>query len=133
MGLGALKSRDYYKARDASRFIGVDAQALSRITGTVLVLLDQPASKRNLKKKKNWKGRNTKKSGEISEEGTKSEETSESVSSDEFEMNGKPRNENIGLSLKFNKRNLEVRGYTRKIDGEWQYSKKTINLVKGKT
>jgi hypothetical protein len=39
---------------------------------------------------------------------------------------------NVGLDLKFNKKNLEVRGYTSKRDGAWFYSKKAIDLVNGK-
>lgn len=37
---------------------------------------------------------------------------------------------NIGLNLKFNKRNEEVPGYTRKDENTWLYSEKVITLVR---
>lgn len=36
---------------------------------------------------------------------------------------------NIGLNLKFNKRNEEVPGYSRREGSIWQYSDKAIDLV----
>lgn len=35
---------------------------------------------------------------------------------------------NVGLNLKFNKRNEEIPGYTKK-DGAWLYSQKAIDLL----
>ncbi|KAG7212279.1 hypothetical protein KM043_012607 [Ampulex compressa] len=37
---------------------------------------------------------------------------------------------NIGLNLKFTKKNKETFGYTRKENGQWLYSVKTINLIR---
>ncbi|XP_050547911.1 5'-3' exoribonuclease 1-like, partial [Daktulosphaira vitifoliae] len=37
---------------------------------------------------------------------------------------------NIGMSLKFNKRNEEVIGYTKKVEKYWLYSQKTIDLLR---
>ncbi|XP_021920765.1 5'-3' exoribonuclease 1 isoform X2 [Zootermopsis nevadensis] len=36
---------------------------------------------------------------------------------------------NVGLNLKFNKRNEEIPGYTRKLGAVWQYSNKAVDLV----
>ncbi len=36
----------------------------------------------------------------------------------------RPRKLNVGLNLKFNKRNEEVPGWSRKVDNGWQYSMK---------
>ncbi|XP_033221729.1 5'-3' exoribonuclease 1 isoform X2 [Belonocnema kinseyi] len=38
---------------------------------------------------------------------------------------------NVGLNLKFNKRNEEVPGFTRKENGQWLYSTKAIDLLRG--
>lgn len=37
---------------------------------------------------------------------------------------------NIGLNLKFNKRNEEIPGYTKKINNTWYYSDKVVNVMK---
>ncbi|PSN30434.1 5'-3' exoribonuclease 1, partial [Blattella germanica] len=37
---------------------------------------------------------------------------------------------NVGLNLKFNKRNEEIPGYTRKDGSVWQYSNKAVELVR---
>lgn len=37
---------------------------------------------------------------------------------------------NIGLNLKLNKKNEEIPGYTKKVDGQWLYSYKSVQLVK---
>ncbi|EZA57402.1 hypothetical protein DMN91_008681 [Ooceraea biroi] len=37
---------------------------------------------------------------------------------------------NIGLNLKFNKKNEEVPGYTRKENGQWLYSTKAVDLIR---
>lgn len=37
---------------------------------------------------------------------------------------------NIGLDLKFNKKNQETPGYTKKIDGVWYYTSKAVDLVR---
>ncbi|XP_029050758.1 5'-3' exoribonuclease 1 [Osmia bicornis bicornis] len=37
---------------------------------------------------------------------------------------------NIGLNLKFNKKNEEIPGYTRKENGQWFYSSKVIDLIR---
>ncbi|XP_012251889.2 5'-3' exoribonuclease 1 isoform X2 [Athalia rosae] len=36
---------------------------------------------------------------------------------------------NLGLNLKFNKKNEEVPGYTKKVNGQWLYSTKAIELI----
>ncbi|XP_076181018.1 5'-3' exoribonuclease pacman isoform X2 [Ptiloglossa arizonensis] len=48
--------------------------------------------------------------------------------SDELEQND--TRYNIGLSLKFNRKNEEVPGYTRKEYGQWLYSWKAIDLIR---
>ncbi|XP_046595171.1 5'-3' exoribonuclease 1 isoform X1 [Neodiprion lecontei] len=37
---------------------------------------------------------------------------------------------NLGLNLKFNKKNQEVPGYTKKVNGQWLYSAKAIDLIR---
>ncbi|GLV41654.1 pacman [Carabus blaptoides fortunei] len=37
---------------------------------------------------------------------------------------------NIGLNLKLNKKNEEIPGYTKKVEGQWLYSYKSVQLVK---
>ncbi|XP_020295073.1 5'-3' exoribonuclease 1 isoform X2 [Pseudomyrmex gracilis] len=37
---------------------------------------------------------------------------------------------NVGLNLKFNKKNEEVSGYTRKDNGQWLYSPKAVQLIR---
>lgn len=47
--------------------------------------------------------------------------------------NSLPKNSskmNIGLNLKLNKRNEEIPGYTKKVEGQWLYTQKSINLVR---
>lgn len=36
---------------------------------------------------------------------------------------------NVGLNLKFNKKNEEVPGYTKKVGNEWMYSSATEQLL----
>ncbi|XP_054016668.1 5'-3' exoribonuclease 1 [Hylaeus anthracinus] len=48
-------------------------------------------------------------------------------SSDEF--NPEETKYNVGLNLKFNKKNEEVLGYTRKENGQWLYSSKAVDLI----
>jgi 5'-3' exoribonuclease 1 len=43
---------------------------------------------------------------------------------------GLPKTVNIGLDLKFNKKNQETPGYTKKIDNTWFYTKKAVALVR---
>ncbi|XP_057341540.1 5'-3' exoribonuclease 1 isoform X1 [Microplitis mediator] len=40
------------------------------------------------------------------------------------------KQQNIGLNLKFNKKNEELPGYTKKVDGQWLYSSKSIGLIR---
>ena len=65
---------------------------------------------------------NEKISSSDSDEGTEVEVEIEQKKDNKFD---------IGLNLKFNVRNQEVRGYTRKQDGNWLYSMKTVKLVNG--
>lgn len=37
---------------------------------------------------------------------------------------------NVGLNLKFNVKNMETPGFTKKINNNWMYSDKTVQLVK---
>lgn len=37
---------------------------------------------------------------------------------------------NVGLNLKFNLKNQETPGYTKKVNNIWMYSEKTVNLIK---
>lgn len=37
---------------------------------------------------------------------------------------------NIGLNLKFNKKNEEIPGYTKKVGNTWYYSDRVINVMK---
>ncbi|XP_076630209.1 5'-3' exoribonuclease pacman [Colletes latitarsis] len=48
--------------------------------------------------------------------------------SDEFHL--EEAKYNIGLNLKFNKKNEEVPGYTRKENGQWLYSSKAVDLIR---
>lgn len=36
---------------------------------------------------------------------------------------------NVGLNLKFNKKNEEVPGFTKKVENQWLYSKKALDAV----
>ncbi|KAK0166620.1 hypothetical protein PV327_004112 [Microctonus hyperodae] len=40
------------------------------------------------------------------------------------------KQQNIGLNLKFNKKNEELPGYTKKVNGQWLYSSKSIGLIR---
>ncbi|KAH0550752.1 5'-3' exoribonuclease 1 isoform X1 [Cotesia glomerata] len=40
------------------------------------------------------------------------------------------KQQNIGLNLKFNKKNEELPGYTKKVEGQWLYSSKSIGLIR---
>lgn len=42
----------------------------------------------------------------------------------------RPRKINVGLNLKFNKQNEEVPGWSRKAENGWQYSMKTVDVLK---
>lgn len=42
----------------------------------------------------------------------------------------KPRKINVGLNLKFNKHNEEIPGWSRKTDNGWQYSMRTLDVLK---
>lgn len=46
------------------------------------------------------------------------------------QVDGKGNRANIGLNLKLNKKNEEIPGYTRKVEGQWLYSPKAVQLVK---
>lgn len=37
---------------------------------------------------------------------------------------------NVGLNLKFNMKNMETPGYTKKVDNNWLYSEKTVKVVR---
>jgi hypothetical protein len=129
-----LKSRDYYNAWDAAKRLGIPSFALAKLTGTIFVELERKASKKNGRRQRRKNQNAVAAKGSAAPEhntSTLSDDDSSSSSSEEFNMNRKPKTENIGLSLKFNKRNLEVRGYTRKSDNTWLYSMKSINLVRG--
>ncbi|CAH2107035.1 unnamed protein product [Euphydryas editha] len=82
----------YRAAHHAAAACGISTHMLSRITGTVLVIL-----------------------GERNDLPT---ETQNKI--------------NIGLNLKFNKKNQEVSGYTRrcKLSGSWLYSERCVQLVR---
>lgn len=41
-----------------------------------------------------------------------------------------PRRVNVGLNLKFTKRGEEVPGYTKYVQSQWQYSQKTIDVLR---
>ncbi|XP_072940485.1 5'-3' exoribonuclease 1 [Epargyreus clarus] len=82
----------YKSANHAAASCGISAQMLSRITGTILVIMgernDLPV------------------------------ETQSKI--------------NLGLNLKFNKKNQEVSGYSRRcpVSGAWQYSARCVALVR---
>ncbi|XP_076300031.1 5'-3' exoribonuclease pacman isoform X2 [Lasioglossum baleicum] len=46
------------------------------------------------------------------------------------DMSQKEIKHNIGLNLKFNKKNEEIVGYTRKLNGQWLYSTKVVKLTR---
>ncbi|XP_053603077.1 5'-3' exoribonuclease 1 isoform X2 [Plodia interpunctella] len=83
----------YRPAQRAAAAAGISSQLLSRLTGTVLVVM-----------------------GEANDLPTENQAKT-----------------NIGLNLKFNKKNQEVSGYTRrcKTTNAWLYSDRCIELVKG--
>ncbi|XP_013136555.1 PREDICTED: 5'-3' exoribonuclease 1 [Papilio polytes] len=87
-----LLASPYRAANHAAAACGISAQMLSRITGTVLVILGE---RNNLP---------TENQNKL----------------------------NIGLNLKFNKKNQEVSGYTRRcaVSNSWQYSERCLDLVK---
>lgn len=37
---------------------------------------------------------------------------------------------NVGLNLKFNVKNQETPGFTKKVNNNWLYSEKTVNLIR---
>lgn len=100
-----LKSRVYYSSADIANMLKLPGYTIARLTGTVYLNCVSPKVTPKKKGKK----------GEISPD-----------------MDDKLWKENIGLNLKFNKRNLEVRGYSRKAGNQWLYSLKAVELFKGK-
>jgi len=107
LGRGLLKSRDYYSSAEIASRLQIPGFAVAKLTGTVY--LSPPIGKGSP-----TKGKGRKKKGENF--------------SPEEEKSWK---ENIGLNLKFNKRNLEVRGYSRKSDNQWVYSLKAVEVLEG--
>ncbi|XP_068630377.1 5'-3' exoribonuclease 1 [Battus philenor] len=87
-----ISASPYRSANHAAASCGISAQMLSRITGTVLVVL-----------------------------GVRNNLPTESLNK-----------LNIGLNLKFNKKNQEISGYTRRctVSNSWLYSERCIQLVK---
>lgn len=47
-----------------------------------------------------------------------------------YNSEGGIKNINGGLDLKFNKKNKEIPGYTKKKDNTWYYSAKAVELVR---
>lgn len=123
VGHNVLKSNDYYSSYVAAGKCQISSYVLSRLTGTVYVSIEKEtkAQKKLLAKKSSIAKHLTTSSGSP---------PGDSSSDDDFpalEM----KKINVGLDLKFNKKNLEVRGYTSKRDGTWFYSAKAIQLLNG--
>lgn len=128
-GLSQLKSQDFFPPYMAATKCGISSFALSRLTGRVLVAVEKvrkPAKKFNRNKKRKDLVATT-------EGGSESgSDTSDVSSEDDFPaLEPEVQKFNIGLDLKFNKTNMEVRGYTSKREGQWYYSVNTIQLVNG--
>ncbi|XP_063901508.1 5'-3' exoribonuclease 1 isoform X2 [Zophobas morio] len=45
-------------------------------------------------------------------------------------LDGSLKSVNVGLDLKFNKKNQETPGYTRKLENTWYYTEKAVDLVR---
>jgi hypothetical protein len=124
IGHQELKSHDYYNSYTAAGKCQISSYILSRITGTVFINVE----KERKASKRLGRGNRSKKLLPLNALADPS--PSDSSSDEDFpalEM----KKVNVGLDLKFNKKNLEVRGYTSKRDGQWYYSGKAIQLVNG--
>jgi len=124
-----LKSHDYFNSYTAAGKCQISSYVLSRITGTVFISVEKE-SKSSRKLARSLNKRNKQLSLAANNNNPESSSWSDSSSDEEYpalEM----KKVNVGLDLKFNKKNLEVRGYTSKRDGQWYYSGKAIQLVNG--
>jgi len=120
IGQNTLKSHDYFNSYTAAGKCQISSYVLSRITGTVFITVEKEtkAHKKLLARKIPL----SKKQGVVNPSDSSSDEDFPAL-----EM----KKVNVGLDLKFNKKNLEVRGYTSKRDGVWFYSGKAVQLVNG--
>lgn len=121
-GLNQLRSQEFFPPYRAAQMAHISSFALSRLTGRVLVAVEKP------RKQSKKHHRIKKPDGEGSLSGS---ESSESSVEDFPALEPEIQKLNIGLDMKFNKTNMEVRGYTSKRDGQWCYSANAIKLVNG--
>jgi len=112
-----LKSTQYFQQHAAASKCQITSHLLSRITGTILVNVEKDV-KKSPKKRRNKK---TEKGASDSDSGNNYDEQFPPLET--FRAH-------VGLDMKSNKKNLEVRGYTSKRDGWWHYSHKAIDLVR---
>lgn len=75
----------YMHGSIAAQRLGITSHLLSRITGSIFVMVSDPSERKQ---------------------------------------------QNIGLNLKFSKKNEELPGYTRKVNGQWLYSSKSVGLIR---
>lgn len=123
-GLSQLKSQDFFPPYVAAAKCHISSFALSRLTGRVLVSVE--------KKRKQHKKNRGNKVKEVTAEGVISVSDSSDSSEEDFPaLEPEYQKLNIGLDLKFNKTNMEVRGFTSKRDGQWFYSANAVKLVNG--
>ncbi|XP_066597922.1 5'-3' exoribonuclease 1 isoform X2 [Prorops nasuta] len=87
------QKNQYMPGSITAQRLGISSHLLSRVTGTIFVVQENPSDK---------------------EAGT--------------EKSGSKYN--IGLNLKFNKRNEQVLGYTKKQNGQWFYSTKVVEAIR---
>ncbi|ODM95979.1 5'-3' exoribonuclease 1 [Orchesella cincta] len=121
-GLKQLKSQDFFPPYQAAAMCHISSFALARLTGRVLVSVEKP---RKVSKKSSRDRKKLPDTGSLS-----ASDSSESSLEEDFPpLEPEYQKLNIGLDLKFNKTNMEVRGYTSKRDGQWFYSANAVKLV----
>lgn len=125
-GLSQLKSHDFFPSYVAASKCQISSFALSRLTGRVLVSVEKV-------RKPSRKASQVAKQKALVDGDGNGESSESDASSEEFPpLEAEIQKHNIGLDLKFNKTNMEVRGYTSKRENQWFYSAKTVKLVNGK-
>ncbi|CAG7833351.1 unnamed protein product [Allacma fusca] len=118
-------NNNYFSTHEASRMCNLDAYTFSKISGSIFVTVEKGQSPKKKSKgfsKRNQRGRGGKNDDE------------KSSSEDDIHLAQETKKVNVGLDLKFNKRNQKARGYTTKDvgdrGGKWAYSSKTVKLVR---
>lgn len=125
-------SDNYFTTPEAARMCNLDAFTFSKITGSIFITVEKggsPKKSKAKKKKRDRKGKN---------EDADGADGKSSSDSEDVHIAQETKRVNVGLDLKFNKKNQKARGYTTKEasignkNGKWNYSMKTIKLVQGK-